>query len=158
MLRRSKLASFAVCSLSSFLVANAVGCGDDPTPILTTSSSTGSSGTAGAGGVGGMAEGGAAGMGGNTGGSGGIGGSGGSGGTGGTMCMPVTEICGDNLDNDCDGTIDNGCCVNGTTQSCYSGPPMTKGVGIWLEELLATWLRRRAWKTMQLGITSKEFP
>ncbi|HUQ06656.1 MAG TPA: MopE-related protein [Kofleriaceae bacterium] len=44
---------------------------------------------------------------------------------------PVDEICGDNVDNDCDGVADDGCvCVPGTSSSCYAGPPGTDGVGI----------------------------
>lgn len=38
-------------------------------------------------------------------------------------CVPTTEAC-NNLDDDCDGVIDNG-----VTESCYSGPPATAGVG-----------------------------
>src|SRR5690349_4169119 len=42
----------------------------------------------------------------------------------------VPEVCGDGLDNDCDGTVDNGCgCVPGATQSCYTGPAGTEGMG-----------------------------
>ncbi len=38
----------------------------------------------------------------------------------------------DGLDNDCDGEVDeDGCeCVNGESESCYTGPPSTEGVGI----------------------------
>ncbi len=39
-------------------------------------------------------------------------------------CTPTAEICGDNLDNDCDGIIDNGCggeCQPGETQECGTG-------------------------------------
>ena len=38
----------------------------------------------------------------------------------------------DGLDNDCDGSVDeDGCeCVNGDSESCYTGPSGTEGVGI----------------------------
>lgn len=43
---------------------------------------------------------------------------------------PVFETCGDSLDNDCDGAIDEGCvCAPGSTAACYSGPPSTEDVG-----------------------------
>lgn len=69
----------------------------------------------------------------NTGGSsGGAGGTGGMGGSGGSSCVPETEIC-DGKDNDCNDKVDDvtgGCaCNDGATQSCYSGPQGTDGVG-----------------------------
>ncbi len=40
------------------------------------------------------------------------------------------EVC-NGLDDDCDGTVDNGCdCIDGNTQSCYTGDPATNGVGL----------------------------
>lgn len=44
--------------------------------------------------------------------------------------LPAAEACGDSLDNDCDGVIDDGCiCVPGTSALCYGGPAGTAGVG-----------------------------
>jgi hypothetical protein len=44
--------------------------------------------------------------------------------------LPETEVC-DGRDNDCSGQADEGCeCIDGTTQSCYSGPEGTAGAGI----------------------------
>lgn len=44
--------------------------------------------------------------------------------------LPVAELCGDGLDTDCDGLIDDGCvCTPNATTACYSGPPGTAGVG-----------------------------
>lgn len=46
--------------------------------------------------------------------------------------LPATEICGDGIDNDCNGKVDDapGCaCKPGEQRACYSGPPATKDVG-----------------------------
>jgi hypothetical protein len=47
--------------------------------------------------------------------------------------VPAAEACGDLVDNDCDGAVNEagvGCvCVPGATASCYSGPGGTEGVG-----------------------------
>jgi streptogramin lyase len=50
-------------------------------------------------------------------------------------CGPApTEICGDELDNDCNGIIDDaaaGCFCDGrTSQPCYNGPAGTNGIGV----------------------------
>lgn len=40
------------------------------------------------------------------------------------------EVCGDGLDNDCNGQADEGCeCENGATQACFVGPPGRREVG-----------------------------
>ncbi|MHC4816156.1 MAG: putative metal-binding motif-containing protein, partial [Planctomycetota bacterium] len=40
------------------------------------------------------------------------------------------EVCGNGLDDDCDGMLDELCaCTDGQTQSCWDGPVATKGVG-----------------------------
>jgi hypothetical protein len=42
----------------------------------------------------------------------------------------TVEICGDGLDNDCNGQVDDGCaCVPGQVQPCFKGPPGRRGVG-----------------------------
>jgi hypothetical protein len=57
---------------------------------------------------------------------------------GGPPCLPddacgPSEICGDGLDNDCDGDVDDvaaGCtCTYGDVQSCFTGPPGRRGLG-----------------------------
>lgn len=45
--------------------------------------------------------------------------------------LPVTEMCGDMLDNDCDQKIDENCSCNGTEITpCYSGNPSVIGTGV----------------------------
>lgn len=44
--------------------------------------------------------------------------------------LPQTEDCKDNLDNNCDGQVNEGClCEDGKTQPCYTGPAKTLGIG-----------------------------
>ena len=44
--------------------------------------------------------------------------------------LPGAEVCND-LDDDCDGVVDDGCeCRRGQTRACYDGPDMTAGVGV----------------------------
>ncbi len=44
--------------------------------------------------------------------------------------MPQTESCLDDLDEDCDGRVDENCqCTIGTLQACYTGAPATRNVG-----------------------------
>lgn len=46
---------------------------------------------------------------------------------------PVTEVCGNGMDDDCDGMTDEGCammaCTPNATRDCYGGPTGTQGVG-----------------------------
>ncbi|MBI2061723.1 MAG: carboxypeptidase regulatory-like domain-containing protein [Nitrospirae bacterium] len=42
----------------------------------------------------------------------------------------TSEVCGDGIDNDCNGRIDEVCqCSDGSSQSCYSGAASTRNVG-----------------------------
>jgi hypothetical protein len=44
---------------------------------------------------------------------------------------PQPEQCDGLIDDDCDGVVDNGCnCIDGKTQSCYTGALGTLGVGV----------------------------
>lgn len=52
-------------------------------------------------------------------------------------CVPATdacgptELCGNGADDDCDGQVDELCpCTSGAVQSCFSGPPGRRHVGI----------------------------
>ena len=41
------------------------------------------------------------------------------------------EVCGNGLDDNCNGTSDEGCaCLPGSTQRCFDGPPAQAGVGV----------------------------
>ncbi len=43
---------------------------------------------------------------------------------------PATELCGNTVDEDCDGNLDDGCaCDEGETDDCYPGSDETRGVG-----------------------------
>ncbi len=47
-----------------------------------------------------------------------------------TTCVPASEACGNGVDDDCDGTVDEGCvCAPGAATACYDGPAGTAGVG-----------------------------
>lgn len=50
----------------------------------------------------------------------------------GEVTPQAKDLCGNNIDDDCNGKIDDNCgvCTNGQTQSCYTGPPGTSGIGI----------------------------
>jgi hypothetical protein len=46
------------------------------------------------------------------------------------QALPVAEVCGDRVDNNCNGMVDEGCvCVVGNMEGCYSGPAGTAGRG-----------------------------
>lgn len=46
------------------------------------------------------------------------------------MASVRADLCGNGIDDDADGEVDEGCgCTVGTQQSCYIGPPGTGGVG-----------------------------
>ncbi|MBI5485997.1 MAG: hypothetical protein HY905_01555 [Deltaproteobacteria bacterium] len=49
------------------------------------------------------------------------------------LCVPGdpgSERCGDGIDGDCDGSVDEGClCADDDVQPCYDGPPATRGSG-----------------------------
>ena len=45
--------------------------------------------------------------------------------------LPTTDVCGDGIDNDCDGNVDGGClCPPGEVWQCYTGPSETDSVGV----------------------------
>jgi hypothetical protein len=45
--------------------------------------------------------------------------------------LAAEEACGDDLDSDCDGLVDEGCgCDDGASQSCYGGSASTVGIGL----------------------------
>ena len=53
------------------------------------------------------------------------------------QCAPpisVTEICNEDIDNDLDGLVNENCsCLPNEEQICYSGPPVTKGIGVCID-------------------------
>ncbi|MBA2662214.1 MAG: hypothetical protein H0U74_07950 [Bradymonadaceae bacterium] len=44
--------------------------------------------------------------------------------------ISAVEICGDGLDNNCNGLVDEGCPCTGSSQRCYLGPPDKAGIGV----------------------------
>ncbi len=46
--------------------------------------------------------------------------------------VPADDVCGDRVDNDCNGTVDDGptCCRAGDATACYTGPEGTRGRGV----------------------------
>jgi hypothetical protein len=49
----------------------------------------------------------------------------------GQVLPQARDVCGDAVDNDCDSLTDEGCvCTPSQTQSCYTGPAGTQGVGV----------------------------
>jgi flagellin-like protein len=61
-------------------------------------------------------------------------------------CVPTTEIC-DNQDNDCDGTVDEGCtCANGETQQCGTD----QGICEFGTQTCASW----SWGACTGGVTA----
>ena len=49
-------------------------------------------------------------------------------------CVPLEgtdELCGDGIDNNCDGVIDDGCaCEASATQKCFGGRPENRSLGV----------------------------
>ncbi|MBI5513582.1 MAG: hypothetical protein HY909_07420 [Deltaproteobacteria bacterium] len=47
------------------------------------------------------------------------------------QALPTPERCGDRVDNDCDGVVDNGCaCAPGASRACFTGPASAQGLGL----------------------------
>ncbi len=129
----------AIVSTTTLVLAGVAGCGIEDPSSAGGDINAGGAGGDGAGGTkggaGGWASGGTSSGGTSSGGTSSGGTAGASGGTagGGGTAGPEgrTEVCGNGVDDDADGKVDNGCeCTAGTVRSCWLGPPGLDGVGV----------------------------